>query len=141
MKPETFICAGLDSLDNIAAQILAHNPDARVMAISGQMGAGKTTFIQALCRQLSVDDSVTSPTFSIVNEYMTSDGKPVYHFDLYRLRKPTELLDIGYEDYFFSGNYCFIEWPEVAGQLIPEHCLTISISIDELNDSRIFSVM
>ena len=141
MKPEIFICAGLDSLDNIAAQILAHNPDARVMAISGQMGAGKTTFIQAVCRQLSVDDSVTSPTFSIVNEYITTDGKPVYHFDLYRLRKLSELLDIGYEDYFYSGNYCFIEWPEVAGQLIPEHCLTISISIDELNDSRIFSVL
>jgi len=141
MKPETFICAGLDSLDNIAAQILAHNPDARVMAISGQMGAGKTTFIQALCRQLTVEDTVTSPTFSIVNEYRTSTGNPVYHFDLYRLRKPSELLDIGYEDYFYSGNYCFIEWPEVAGEFIPEDCLFINIRIDELNDSRIFSVL
>jgi len=141
MKPETFICAGLDSLDNIAAQILAHNPDARVMAISGQMGAGKTTFIQALCRQLTVEDTVTSPTFSIVNEYRTITGNPVYHFDLYRLRKPSELLDIGYEDYFYSGNYCFIEWPEVAGEFIPEDCLFINISIDELNDSRIFSVL
>ncbi|KAF0201238.1 MAG: hypothetical protein FD170_2846 [Bacteroidetes bacterium] len=141
MKPETFICAGLDSLDNIAAQILAHNPDARVMAISGQMGVGKTTFIQALCRQLTVEDTVTSPTFSIVNEYRTSTGNPVYHFDLYRLRKPSELLDIGYEDYFYSGNYCFIEWPEVAGEFIPEDCLSINIRIDELNDSRIFSVL
>jgi tRNA threonylcarbamoyladenosine biosynthesis protein TsaE len=141
MKPETFICAGLDSLDNIAAQILANSPDARVMAISGQMGAGKTTFIQALCRQLTVEDTVTSPTFSIVNEYRTSSGNPVYHFDLYRLRKPSELLDIGYEDYFYSGNYCFIEWPEVAGEFIPEDCLFINIRIDELNDSRIFSVL
>lgn len=141
MKPETFICAGLDSLDSIAAQILANNTDARVMAISGQMGAGKTTFIQALCRQLSVEDTVTSPTFSIVNEYITTSGKPVYHFDLYRLRKPSELLDIGYEDYFYSGNYCFIEWPEVAEQFIPEDCLAINIRIDEVNDSRIFSVL
>jgi len=141
MKPGTFICKGLDFLDDIAAQILAHSPDARVMAISGQMGAGKTTFIQALCRQLSVKDAVTSPTFSIVNEYITTDGRPVFHFDLYRLRKPSELLDIGYEDYFFSGNYCFIEWPEIAEQLIPEHCLTIHISIDEVTDYRIFSVL
>lgn len=141
MKPETFICAGLDSLDSIAAQILANSADARVMAISGQMGAGKTTFIQALCRQLSVEDTVTSPTFSIVNEYITTSGKPVYHFDLYRLLKPSELLDIGYEDYFYSGNYCFIEWPEVAEQFIPEDCLAINIRIDEVNDSRIFSVL
>jgi tRNA threonylcarbamoyladenosine biosynthesis protein TsaE len=104
------------------------------------MGAGKTTFIQALCRQLQVVDVVNSPTFSIVNEYLTHEGKSVFHFDLYRIKKAEELLDIGYEDYFFSGSYCFIEWPELAADLIPDECIYISINVDESDQSRLFTI-
>ena len=113
-------------------------PEERVFAVSGPMGAGKTTFIQAICRQLGVKDNVSSPTFSIVNEYHTGSGEPVFHFDLYRLRKPEELLDIGYEDYFFSGDYCFIEWPELAGMLIPAGAVKVEITVEEGSGARTF---
>lgn len=138
MNTETFACAGLNELDKVAEQILDKYPVTRVFAVSGPMGAGKTTFIQALCRKLDVRDTVNSPTFSIVNEYRTKADEPVYHFDLYRLRKPEEMLDIGYEDYFYSGNYCFIEWPEVAANLIPEDCLYITIVVDDDSKARRF---
>ena len=140
MEIETYTCAGLDELDKVAGQILDKYPKSRLFAISGPMGAGKTTFIQALCRKLEVKDNVTSPTFSIVNEYRTKADKPVYHFDLYRLRKPEEMLDIGYEDYFYSGNYCFIEWPEVSADLIPDDCLYITIVVDDDTKARNFIV-
>lgn len=140
MNTETFACAGLNELDKVAEQILDKYPVTRVFAVSGPMGAGKTTFIQALCRKLDVRDTVNSPTFSIVNEYRTKADEPVYHFDLYRLRKPEEMLDIGYEDYFYSGNYCFIEWPEVAANLIPEDCLYITIVVDDDSKARRFIV-
>lgn len=140
MHTETIVCAGLNELDDVASRILGEHPNARVMAVSGPMGAGKTTFIQSLCRILKVLDTVNSPTFSIVNEYRTTADKPVYHFDLYRLKKPEELLDIGYEDYFYSDNYCFIEWPEVASVLIPEDCLYISIAVDDASGERRFII-
>lgn len=140
MHTETIVCAGLNELDDVASRILGEHPNARVMAVSGPMGAGKTTFIQSLCRILKVLDTVNSPTFSIVNEYRTTADKPVYHFDLYRLKKPEELLDIGYEDYFYSDNYCFIEWPEVASVLIPEDCLYISIAVDDVSGERRFII-
>lgn len=95
----------------------------RVVAFHGKMGAGKTTFIKALCRELGVADVVNSPTFSIVNEYLDREGKTVaYHFDLYRLKSVAEALDMGAEDYFYSGRYCFIEWPDVAGAILPDDC-------------------
>lgn len=140
MDAETFTCAGLHELDKVAGQILEKYPEKKLIAISGPMGAGKTTFIQALCRKLEVKDTVNSPTFSIVNEYRTKADVPVYHFDLYRLRKPEEMLDIGYEDYFYSGNYCFIEWPEVAANLIPDDCLYITIVVDDESKMRHFVV-
>lgn len=140
MKPQSITCAGLHELDAVASRILDLYPQARVFAISGAMGAGKTTFIQALCRNLSVSDTVTSPTFSLVNEYRTSNNTPVFHFDLYRLRKPEELLDIGYEEYFYSGHYCFVEWPEIAAGLIPDDCLKIYIEVEELTKIRYFNI-
>ncbi len=140
MHTESIVCAGLNELDEVASRILGEHPNARVMAVSGPMGAGKTTFIQSLCRMLKVKDTVNSPTFSIVNEYRTISNEPVYHFDLYRLKKPEELLDIGYEDYFYSGNYCFIEWPEVASALIPDDCLYITIVVDDASEERRFIV-
>lgn len=140
MDTEAYTCSGLDELDKVAGQILDKYPQTRLFALSGPMGAGKTTFIQALCRKLEVKDTVNSPTFSIVNEYRTKADVPVYHFDLYRLRKPEEMLDIGYEDYFYSGNYCFIEWPEVAADLIPDESLYITILVDDKSKVRRFIV-
>lgn len=131
-------CTTTAGLDDIAAHMLELFQGERVFAISGPMGAGKTTFIQAVCRQLGVRDNVSSPTFSIVNEYSAAGGDPVYHFDLYRLRKPGELMDIGYEDYFYSGNYCFIEWPELAESLMPEEGVAVNIFVEEGTQDRIF---
>ena len=96
------------------------------------MGAGKTTLIKSLCEKLGVSDSVTSPTFSIVNEYKGADG-PVYHFDFYRLKDQNEALDMGYEEYFYSGDYCFIEWPDKIPDMLPSHYISININV--LNDN------
>jgi tRNA threonylcarbamoyladenosine biosynthesis protein TsaE len=119
----------LEQIDAIAAKFLRIVGDSPVIAFSGDLGAGKTTFIQALCRQLGVETDVNSPTFALINEYFTREGDPVYHFDLYRIGDPAELFDMGYEEYFFSGAPCFIEWPEKAGHLIPEDALTVKIDV------------
>lgn len=102
--------------------------DNRVVLFYGDMGAGKTTFIKAICQVLGVTDTVSSPTFSIVNEYESPHG-PVYHFDFYRLKNETEALDLGYEEYLYSGNYCFIEWPEKIPHLLPDHALKLRLTI------------
>jgi tRNA threonylcarbamoyladenosine biosynthesis protein TsaE len=103
-------------------------PDSRVFAFFGSMGAGKTTFIKAICAELGVEDIVQSPTFSIINEYKTRSGESIYHFDFYRIKKIGEVFDIGYEDYLYSGNYCFIEWPELIGPLLPDDTIRVHIS-------------
>ena len=100
------------------------------MLFSGEMGAGKTTLIKQFCKHLGIDDEVSSPTFSLVNEYESSIG-PVYHFDLYRIRSEEELFDIGYEDYFFSGYLCLVEWPEMASGLIPEEHVMVNIRVTD----------
>jgi len=133
-------CSGVSDLDRIAGELISLYPGKRIFALSGPMGSGKTTFIQALCRRLNVVDVVNSPTFSIVNEYLTSVGASVFHFDLYRIRKADELLDIGYEDYFYSGDYCFIEWPELAADLIPDESVSITIEVEEPGQDRIFTI-
>jgi len=97
-----------------------------VIAFYGKMGAGKTTFIKALCEELGVEDVITSPTFAIVNEY-TIDRQSIYHFDFYRIKKIEEVYDMGYEDYFYSGNLCLIEWPELIEDLLPEDALRVTI--------------
>lgn len=133
-------CSGVSELDRIAGQLISLYPAKRIFVLSGPMGSGKTTFIQAVCRRLKVVDVVNSPTFSIVNEYLTSDGASVFHFDLYRIRKADELLDIGYEDYFYSGDYCFIEWPELAADLIPDESVYITIEVEEPGNDRLFTI-
>ncbi|MBK6345136.1 MAG: tRNA (adenosine(37)-N6)-threonylcarbamoyltransferase complex ATPase subunit type 1 TsaE [Bacteroidales bacterium] len=133
-------CSGVSDLDRIAGQLISLYPAKRIFVLSGPMGSGKTTFIQAVCRRLKVVDVVNSPTFSIVNEYLTSDGASVFHFDLYRIRKADELLDIGYEDYFYSGDYCFIEWPELAADLIPDESVYITIEVEEPGNDRLFTI-
>ncbi|KUK78541.1 MAG: ATPase, YjeE family [Proteiniphilum acetatigenes] len=99
----------------------------RVFAFYGAMGAGKTTFIKALCEELGVRETVASPTFAIINEYRDSEGESIYHFDFYRINKLEEAFDFGYEDYFYSGCRCFIEWPELVEEVLPEGTLRISI--------------
>ena len=106
--------------------------DQHVFAFYGSMGAGKTTFIKAICEELGVDDVVTSPTFAIVNEYTAADGTPIYHFDFYRIKKLEEVYDMGYEDYFYGDSLCFIEWPEMMEELLPEG--TVKVQIKENPD-------
>lgn len=112
-----------------AVQFLqAHLQNQKIFLFYGEMGAGKTTFIKAFCAALGVEDTVSSPTFSIVNEYLSPKGK-IYHFDCYRLKNQTEALDFGIEEYLYSGNYCLIEWPEKIPDLLPENYLRISIEV------------
>lgn len=122
----------------IARMLLEAAGQARVFAIYGEMGAGKTTLIQELCRVLEVRDHVTSPTFNILNEYVTPSGEPVYHFDFYRIRSESEAYDLGYEDYLFSGHYCFIEWPERIHNLLPDTCMRVHIESGD--EGRIISL-
>jgi tRNA threonylcarbamoyladenosine biosynthesis protein TsaE len=115
-------------LPQAAQALLKTHPDSRVFAFYGQMGAGKTTFIKAVCKELGVPDIVQSPTFALINEYLTSEGQSVFHFDFYRIKKTEEAFDIGYEDYIYSGNYCLIEWPELIETLLPEDAVRVYIS-------------
>jgi tRNA threonylcarbamoyladenosine biosynthesis protein TsaE len=116
-------------IDQPAKEFLRILGDRKVVAFYGEMGAGKTTFIKALCRELNVLDGVSSPTFALVYEYHKPDESAIYHFDFYRINSPTELFDLGYEDYFYSGNLCFIEWPEKAAHLIPPDALRVYITV------------
>ena len=111
-----------------ARALIESFPDAKVFAFYGGMGAGKTTFIKAICAVLGVADIVQSPTFSIVNEYKTTAGDSIYHFDFYRIKKTGEVFDIGYEDYLYSGSYCFMEWPELIESLLPDDSVKVRIS-------------
>ncbi|MFH6991294.1 tRNA (adenosine(37)-N6)-threonylcarbamoyltransferase complex ATPase subunit type 1 TsaE [Flavobacterium sp. FlaQc-48] len=122
------IVFSLDQIQEAAAQILASNPK-KIILFNGEMGVGKTTLIKQLCKSLGVQDATSSPTFSLVNEYYTSDNQIVYHFDFYRLNKETEALDMGVDDYLYSGNWCFIEWSEKIANLIPEEHSAINIEL------------
>ncbi|MBU2651298.1 MAG: tRNA (adenosine(37)-N6)-threonylcarbamoyltransferase complex ATPase subunit type 1 TsaE [Bacteroidetes bacterium] len=125
--------------EEFAEQLLREYSEMRVFAFNGSMGAGKTTLIKAVCKSLGVGDVVTSPTFTLINEYRDRDGAPVYHFDFYRIKKPEEAMDIGYEEYFYSGFYCFLEWPEMIEKLLPKDYVYIGIALDGKDNSRIIS--
>lgn len=133
----TISISSLQDIDAAAKSFLEAAGKVTIIAISGEMGAGKTTFIQAICRNLGVQVEVNSPTFSLVNEYITMDGNVIYHFDLYRIESEEELFDMGYEEYFYSGSLCLIEWPEKASKLIPADALPVHISITEIQSRLI----
>ena len=124
-----------DSIKDAAQQFIREMGDSRVFAFYGKMGAGKTTFIKAICEELGVEDVITSPTFAIVNEYEAPDTT-IYHFDFYRIKKLEEVYDMGYEDYFYGGGLCFIEWPELIEELLPEDALRITIT-EQSDGSRL----
>jgi tRNA threonylcarbamoyladenosine biosynthesis protein TsaE len=120
------IISSLDKIADAAQEFVSQIGEKRVFAFYGGMGAGKTTFIKAVCDQLGVNDAVTSPTFAIVNEYNSQMG-PIYHFDFYRIKRASEVLDIGFDDYMYSGNLCLMEWPELIEDFLPEETTIVKI--------------
>ena len=130
----------LDEMGKAAQEFVAAMDDRKVFAFYGKMGAGKTTFIKAVCEELGVEDVINSPTFAIVNEYVDGKGEPVYHFDFYRIKKEQEVLDIGYEDYVYSGHVCFMDWPELIENLLPDDAVKVTIE-EETDGSRKVSIL
>ena len=134
----------IDHIREAAHEFIGHIGDHRVFAFYGKMGAGKTTFVKAICEELGVDDVITSPTFAIINEYTASPSTllpppfSIYHFDFYRIQKLEEVYDMGYEDYFYSGALCFIEWPELIEEILPDDAVRVSITEQE-DGSRLVS--
>ncbi len=124
----------IEELPEVAKGMLKEFADERFFAFFGKMGVGKTTLIKEMCRQLGVEDNVCSPTFAIINAYSTAEGEDVYHFDFYRLKSVDEAYDIGYEEYFYSGNYCFTEWTEKIEDLLPERY--VRVEIEERDGTR-----
>ncbi|MEI7595181.1 MAG: tRNA (adenosine(37)-N6)-threonylcarbamoyltransferase complex ATPase subunit type 1 TsaE [Bacteroidota bacterium] len=131
-----FKASSIDDLSAISKQIIENFSSEKVFAFYGSMGAGKTTLIKEICKTLGVSDNVTSPTFAIVNQYTDNTNKPIFHFDFYRIKKLSEAYDLGYEDYFYGGNYCLIEWPELIEELLPLSFVKVSI-IEENNERTI----
>ena len=121
----------LEQINSAARQFIDNIGDRKVFAFYGKMGAGKTTFTKAICEELQVSDVITSPTFAIINEYESPEVGTIYHFDFYRIKKLEEVYDMGYEDYFYSGRLCFIEWPELVEDLLPENVTKITIVENE----------
>ena len=126
---QTIQIKSLETIREAAKEFIAGMDDRTVFAFYGPMGAGKTTFIKAICEELGVEDVINSPTFAIINEYRSdTTGELIYHFDFYRINKLSEAEDIGTEDYFYSGALCFIEWPELVEELLPEDAVKVEIS-------------
>ncbi len=139
MIEKKLISKDVSDLPEAAKVLIESCRNKRIFAFYGEMGSGKTTFIKAICDEIGVVDTVNSPTFAIVNVYRTSKHEEVYHFDAYRMKTITEFYDIGYEDYFYSNNYCFIEWPEKIEQLLPEGSIKVYIVEHPFDKSRTIS--
>ncbi|MGN0032195.1 MAG: tRNA (adenosine(37)-N6)-threonylcarbamoyltransferase complex ATPase subunit type 1 TsaE [Candidatus Limimorpha sp.] len=134
---KVFQINGVDELTQVAELLISWRDKSDIIAFYGPMGAGKTTLIKNLCHQLGVTDEVNSPTFALVNEYPSEVEKSIFHFDFYRIKKLDEVFDIGYEDYFYSGRLCLIEWPELIDPLMPEHFIKVSLSYGKNDNERI----
>ena len=132
----------IEHIRETAREFIEHIGDRRVFAFYGKMGAGKTTFVKAVCEELGVEDVITSPTFAIINEYTIDTPHSslltpqIYHFDFYRIKKLEEVYDMGYEDYFYSGALCFIEWPELIEEILPDDAVRVSIT-EQADGSRL----
>ncbi|NEU09027.1 tRNA (adenosine(37)-N6)-threonylcarbamoyltransferase complex ATPase subunit type 1 TsaE [Flavihumibacter sp. R14] len=135
-----FKVSKLEELPAVAASLVKNFPSERLFFFFGEMGAGKTTFIKELCSVLGVKDEVSSPTYSIVNEYYSDKGK-VYHFDFYRLKTETEALDMGYEEYFYEGSYCLVEWPEKIKSLWPSQYVRVDLSVGDDDERLLLAVI
>ena len=129
---------GLQDLDTISKDIIRSAKGLSVWLINGEMGAGKTTLVKSICRELSVTEIVSSPTFSIINEYKTSEGKSIFHFDFYRLKSEVEAFDIGVNEYFESGSICLVEWAEKIPSLIPGRYFEITLQINDSTSRTIY---
>lgn len=140
MSTKEFHVNGIDELGQVADYLISLRNESDIIAFYGPMGAGKTTLIKNLCHKMGVTDEVNSPTFAIVNEYVTVEGDSVYHFDFYRIKKLEEVYDIGYDNYFYSGNLCLLEWPEMIDPLMPDRYIRVEIALGETDDSRKISV-
>ena len=132
----SIVIKDIEHIREAAREFIENIGDHRVFAFYGKMGAGKTTFVKAICEELGVEDVITSPTFAIINEYTIdhsplNNGQSIYHFDFYRIKKLEEVYDMGYEDYFYSGALCFIEWPELIEEILPDDAVRVSISEQE----------
>lgn len=138
MEENLFKVNDLSDLPEVAESILENLKEERIFAIQGKMGAGKTTLIKAFCKVLGVPDIVSSPTFALVNEYTDTHDESIFHFDFYRIKKIEEVYDIGYEEYLYSGNYCFMEWPEMIMHLLPERYVLLTIEEIE-KEERVIS--
>lgn len=129
-----------EELSRVAEALLQEFPNDRVFCFYGEMGAGKTTFIKVVCQQLGASDTTSSPTFAIINEYLTQDDESIYHFDFYRIEKLADAYEIGVEDYLYSGNYCFLEWPENIPELIQPEFVKVKITVGS-DHSRTFETV
>lgn len=128
-----------EEMDAIAPAIINAIGDSRVVAMDAPMGAGKTTLVKAICKALGTPSVVNSPTFAIINDYELPGGKALYHFDLYRLKDINEAFNMGFDEYFYSGNYCFVEWPAIAEDILPDDAKTLRIAVEE-DGTRVITI-
>lgn len=136
MQDTTFEINNIDELSKVSELLISWRDKSNIIAFYGTMGAGKTTLIKNLCNKLGVNDEVNSPTFALVNEYQTETLDSVFHFDFYRIKSLEEVFDIGYEDYFYGGSLCLLEWPELIDPLMPEHFIKVEITLGDSDTGR-----
>lgn len=139
MLSKTFEINSIDDLSRVSRFLIDWRDKSNIIAFYGPMGSGKTTLIKNLCHILGVSDEVNSPTFALINEYLTDNDKSIFHFDFYRIKKLEEVYDIGYEDYFYSGHLCLLEWPELIDPLMPDHFIKVEIALGNTDTKRIIT--
>ena len=132
-------CQTIQELPEVSKKIISYGKEFTVWVLKGDLGAGKTTFIQEVARQMNVLDNISSPSYALINEYLTPEQKTIYHFDLFRIKTISEVLDLGFDEYIESGSLCFIEWPEIAESLLPDKYLEVSILNPE-KEIRVFNI-